>query len=228
MAFTLDKIVPWGRNFDEYVGMFSLNENDLSCRILDCAGGPSSFNCELAKRGVNAVSCDPLYEFSRDEIERRIEETYEEIIRQLDENRDDYVWRDFAGPEEVGKTRMAAMRIFLDDLDRGKRENRYLPHALPELPFKNASFDLALCSHFLFTYSGRLDLKFHYDSIKEMCRVAKEVRIFPVLDIKGTVSEHLTPVSKMLEDNGFLVELLKVDYEFQKGANKVLLIRCRA
>ena len=26
MAFTLDKVVPWGRSYDEYVAMFALSE----------------------------------------------------------------------------------------------------------------------------------------------------------------------------------------------------------
>ena len=29
MPFTLDQILPWGRSFDEYVGMFGLTAADL-------------------------------------------------------------------------------------------------------------------------------------------------------------------------------------------------------
>ncbi|MDX1815834.1 MAG: SAM-dependent methyltransferase, partial [Thermodesulfobacteriota bacterium] len=51
MAFTLNKVVPWGRSFNEYTAMFALSETDLGKRILGCADGPASFNCILTKRG---------------------------------------------------------------------------------------------------------------------------------------------------------------------------------
>jgi hypothetical protein len=43
VAFTLDKVVPWGRSFDEYVRMFDLTPADLGKRILGCGDGPASF-----------------------------------------------------------------------------------------------------------------------------------------------------------------------------------------
>ena len=55
MSFTLEKIVPWGRSFDEYISMFSLSANDLKKKILGCGDGPASFNAELTKIGGIAV-----------------------------------------------------------------------------------------------------------------------------------------------------------------------------
>lgn len=37
MSFTLEKVVPWGRSFDEYAAMFSLSNADLDKRILGSA-----------------------------------------------------------------------------------------------------------------------------------------------------------------------------------------------
>lgn len=45
------------------------------------------------------------------------------------------------------------------------------------------SFDLAVCSHLLFLYSEHLSEDFHVESIKELCRVAGEARIFPLLEL---------------------------------------------
>jgi hypothetical protein len=45
---------------------------------------------------------------------------------------------------------MAAMQTFLADYEQGKAEGRYVAGEVPYLPFKYGSFDLALCSHFLF------------------------------------------------------------------------------
>ena len=70
---------------------------------------------------------------------------------------------------------MQAMELFLADYDRGKAEGRYVTAELPLLPFEDCSFDLAVCSHFLFWYSQQLGEAFHHTSIKELCRVAKEV-----------------------------------------------------
>ena len=36
MPFELDRVVPWGHCFDEYVRMFALTEADLAGRILNC------------------------------------------------------------------------------------------------------------------------------------------------------------------------------------------------
>ena len=49
--FSLEKVVPWGRSFAEYIRMFSLTEEDLEKRILGCGDGPASFNAELTKKG---------------------------------------------------------------------------------------------------------------------------------------------------------------------------------
>ena len=77
------------------------------------------------------------------------------------------------------------MEVFLRDFERGKTEGRYLPQELPKLPFADGEFDLALCSHLLFTYSGQLSADFHAQAVMEMCRVAKEVRIFPLARPRG-------------------------------------------
>ena len=58
--FTLDKVVPWGRSFDEYQQLFALTPADLERRILGCGDGPAAFNAEATRRGARVVSCDPL------------------------------------------------------------------------------------------------------------------------------------------------------------------------
>ena len=83
-----------------------------------------------------------------------------------------------------------------------------------------------LSSHFLFLYSEHFDLQFHIDSILEMCRVSKkEVRIFPLLNLKNEKSDYLEPILKTLNNKGFEAKIIKTDYEFQKGANELLSIK---
>ncbi len=68
MGFTLEKVVPWGRSYDEYVSMFDLSGIDLGLRILGCGDGPAAFNTVLTKQGGNIVSIDPIYVFEAEQI----------------------------------------------------------------------------------------------------------------------------------------------------------------
>ena len=56
-------------------------------------------------------------------------------------------------------------------------------------------------------------------------RVAKELRIFPVLTLDGKRSPFLDDLIDDFKGRGFSVELKKVDYEFQIGGNEMLVIR---
>jgi hypothetical protein len=59
--FKLTDAVPWGRNRVEYLAFFDLARVAPETSILDCAGGPSSFNAEMTRLGHRVVSADPLY-----------------------------------------------------------------------------------------------------------------------------------------------------------------------
>tara|TARA_B100000614_G_scaffold256483_1_gene275095 strand:+ start:384 stop:665 length:282 start_codon:yes stop_codon:yes gene_type:complete len=67
-------------------------------------------------------------------------------------------------------------------------------------------------------------LDFHLSSIKELCRVAKEVRMFPLLNLAGETSQHLDPVLGYFMSRNYDVEVKQVAYEFQKGGNQMLCI----
>jgi len=225
MAFSLDKIVPWGRSFEEYVRMFNLSPVDLESRILCCGDGPANFNSELAKRGGKALSIDPLYQCTAAQIRQRINETYEQVMAQVLQNQHDFVWDSIKSPSELGAVRMAAMKDFLADFEQHAKDGRYLASALPNLSIQEQKFDLALCSHLLFLYSEQLSLAFHRDSVIEMCRVAREVRVFPLFDLKGTRSRHVIPLINELRQSGFTVAIEQVPYEFQRGANEMMKVR---
>ena len=139
------------------------------------------------------VSCDPLYQFDAVAIRERIDATSPEVLEQTRANADAFVWSSISSVDELGAIRMAAMAEFLEDYDRGLAEQRYLPASLPSLPFADASFDLALCSHFLFLYSERLDADFHAASVLELCRVARQVRIFRCSRSTGSARHGSNP-----------------------------------
>jgi hypothetical protein len=223
--FTLDQVVPWGRSLGEYQRMFALTEGDLHSSILGCADGPASFNAEATRRGAHVVSCDPLYGFDASQIQDRITATSHEVLDQTQRNADEFVWDTIRSVEELGRVRMAAMQLFMEDYEKGRAERRYIQAELPVLPFPDASVDLALCSHFLFLYAGHLNEAFHLAAIREMCRVATEVRIFPLLALGGRPSPHVEPALAALRNNGHRASIEPVPYEFQRGANQMLRIR---
>jgi hypothetical protein len=225
MSFTLDKVVPWGRSYEEYVQMFALTEADLARRILGCADGPASFNAELSQRGGHIVSVDPIYMFDVDQIKSRIDETYEAVLAQTRQNQNEFVWGSISSVEELGRIRMSAMEFFLADFTAGKQGGRYIEGELPSLPFKAGEFDLALSSHFLFLYSAHLSAEFHLQSLREMLRVAREVRVFPLLMLGGAPSPHIAFITEQLSKDGFILEIKRVPYEFQRDGNEMLVIK---
>jgi hypothetical protein len=200
--------------------MFGLTPYFLSKKVLGCGDGPAAFNAVGNAFGGNIASVDPIFSFSKKEIEKRINETFDVVIDQTKANLEQYNWEMFGNVEGLGKIRMKSMLQFLDDFEQGLEEGRYIAAELPNLSFDDSSFDLALCSHFLFLYSDHLDLDFHIKAITEMLRVASEVRIFPVLDMNTNPSVHLEPVMQHFPNS----ELVKVNYEFQKGGNQMLKI----
>ena len=223
--FTLDQVVPWGRSFDEYRRMFALSDADLALNILGCSDGPAGFNAEATRRGDRVISCDPIYQFTTVELRGRIAATYDQILDQTRRNPDEFIWTTIKSVEELGHVRMEAMRVFLDDYDAGKAEGRYVEAALPALPFADRSFDMALCSHFLFLYTEQLGEDFHRSAIAELCRVARDVRIFPLLALGGKPSPYVGLVADQARAAGHDVVIERVPYEFQRGGNEMMRVR---
>lgn len=223
----LSSVVPWGRKLSEYRAMFSLRESELAKKILGCGDGPASFNRELTERGGQVVSVDPVYQFDAMQIRARIDAVYPDIMSQMEKNRDHYLWSTIPDVTILGRVRMEAMNDFLSDFQSGKQAGRYIDAALPILPFEDNTFELALCSHYLFLYSEHVNQAEHLLSIKELCRVAQEVRIYPLVALDGSQSKHLEPVISLLENSGFLVSLDTVDYQFQKGATEMMVVQLK-
>jgi hypothetical protein len=222
VSFLLTDVVPWGRSFDEYVSMFRLTDADLTRSILGCGDGPASFNAELTRRGGRVVSADPLYRFSADQIRSRIDETTPIMVEQMSANQESFLWTRFSSVTDVTNARLASMEIFLGDYP-GPGGQRYVDASVPQLPFADGEFELALSSHFLFLYSEQRSRDFHVDAMLDLCRVAREVRIFPLLELSGAVSRHLDAVTSALHDRGIHVKRVDVPYRFQRGATEMLV-----
>lgn len=171
------------------------------------------------------TSVDPLYQYERADIRDRIAATYGDLLDQTRRNGDTFVWDVIRSVDELGAVRQAAMQDFLDDYDAGRADGRYVNAALPVLPFEDDQFDLALCSHLLFLYGDQLDETFHLAALNDMGRVAREVRVFPLLALSGAPSPHVDRCVEALRGARFDVTLEKVPYEFQRGGDHMMRIR---
>jgi hypothetical protein len=221
----LDTIVPWGRSYEEYVSMFALSRTDLDKKILGCGDGPATFNATHSVKGGSITSVDPIYNFTAEEIAGRIQCSFGQIISQVRDNPGNYVWDYFSSAEELGNARLEAMKIFLADFMTGKKEGRYVNASCPALGLSENDFELSLCSHFLFSYGEMLSSDFHIQAIDDLLHYSQEVRVFPLLALDGKPSPYIETIMEIFSKKGSIVEIRKVEYEFQKGGNELLSIK---
>lgn len=213
-----DEYLLIGRTYEEYAAMFGVDE--LSGRVLDCGSGVSSFVVEARERGIDAIGVDPTYTDSRGTLATDARRARRDNVAQLSEKRDRYVWSFYGGLDERGDYLERASERFLDNFPDGP----YVAAGLPELPFRDDTFDLAVSGNLLFLYDDRLDLEFHVAAVQELARVADEVRVFPLASLDRTQSQYVEPCLEKLRAAGHTPELRDVSYEFQPGATTVLVI----
>ena len=228
MVMKLEQVVPFGRSFDEYCLMFNLCDRDLHKTILGVGDGPASFNAELTAQGGKVISVDPIYELDGDDIQSRFDEVVNDIINQVKNTPNDWIWSYHQNPEQLKQNRINAIDKFIADYQTAQPTSRYQQGSLPQLPFADNQFDLALCSHLLFLYSDHLSEQFHEQSLREMLRVAPEVRIFPLINLMLEESAYLQPLITKFSEEGYETSVQKVAYELQKGGNQMLVIKRKA
>lgn len=220
----LGKILMSSRSLAEYRAMFSLTENELNSRILDCPSGAAAFTGEVNRLGGRATACDSAYfdATPADLAEIAINEAGRGNAF-VHTHRDDYAWRYFSDPDHHQRIREDAAGRFSADIN--DHPEQYVPGRLPSLPFGDDSFDLVVSSHLLFSYSDVLDYRFHVDSIIELMRVSRvEVRMFPLVAVgESTPYPRLGDLLGNLSARGINSRIVEVDYEFQRGADEMLV-----
>ena len=76
--------------------------------------------------------------------------------------------------------------------------------------------------------SNQIGEAFHHAAIDELCRVAREVRIFPFVALGGIGSAYVSPVVDAFRQRGCMIRVERVPYEFQRGGNIMMRIRRHA
>ena len=211
------------RPLTEYRAMFDLAEGDLAGRVLDCPGGGASFVAEASALGVDAIAVDPAYEQPAERLAPLLLEEVDRGNRYVIEHPELYVWTFFRDPAHHRSLRREGAARFAEH--HAHHPERYVAARLPDLPFDDDTFDLVLSSYLLFTYADRLDPDFHLQALLEMARVARgEVRAYPLIDIRAVPSPHLDDLRARLAAAGVASEVRRVPYEFQAGANEMLVL----
>lgn len=208
------------RSYVEYEAMFDLTE--LPDSVLDCCAGGASFTAEAVERGVDAIAVDPAYELPAAELVDTVRRSLPATAGIVDEHAGSFVWNWYGSPERKDELRIEAADRFLQDVSIAPE--RYVPGSLPKLPFGDGRFDLVLCSHLLFTWADKYDRDWHLASLRELVRVSRsEVRIFPLVQQgAGDPVDYLPDL--LAELAGVTSEIRKVPYEFQAGADEMLVL----
>jgi hypothetical protein len=220
----IDRIAFFGRTYREYLDLFGLDKKTLSKgRILDCPGGASSFTLEATRMGFDVTACDVLYDLSALELFEKGKRDIEHVFGKFDDASHLYVWDYYHDKERVMGLRNKALELFVEDLSGCASEERYIPAALPDLPFPDRAFSLVLSAHFLFLYGDRLDIDFHKACLLELVRVCSgEVRIFPLVGLDAKPYQHMGEILDFLNGEDIRAEIVKVPFEFQRGADSII------
>lgn len=214
----------WIFNLTDYRQMFDLQENDFAKPILDYPGRISSFNAQMHAQGVRVVSGDSLYGLSFEQMQQKSVELFEANEDSLRSHLNWLKENDEKSIEMILKNWRDSEKQFLDDYRAGQSEGRYQNVSLPKLPFKDHEFDLAICTNLIFHTMAMINGNSTEDLVAELCRVAVEARIFPLLNEKGEMPEKLGMLMLNLQQQNYALEVREVPYKQHKGANAMLRV----
>ncbi|WP_423062311.1 hypothetical protein [Candidiatus Paracoxiella cheracis] len=217
-------IPSWVHSLNDYQHMFALTDRDLAQSILDYPAGISSFNAEMYERGYDIISGDPHYDLTPLDMSKHADNIIQHLATHLHEYADRIQGEGEKTLENIVNAWNHYAQIFVTDYSQGKLEGRYRAAKLPALPFADFEFELALCPDLLFRNKEASPEAM----VAELCRVAHEVPVFPLLDAHGEVASALGTVMLNLQQSNFGVEVREVPYKLQKGSNAMLRISAKA
>jgi SAM-dependent methyltransferase len=216
------------RSFEEYERMFALDSAALPGKsVLDAAAGASSFVAEARRSGCFAKAADPLYRFTPEQIQARGAKEIEASSAKLAQLTHLYRWDYYGSLEQHRQGRERSLKLFLEDYRLDIDKNAYVPAALPELPFADGTFDIVLCSHFLFLYEEQFDYAFHRRAVEELLRVCRkggEVRLYPLVNFKTQPYTHMSQLLDDLSLQGYKAELVPSQLPFLPNSERLLKI----
>ncbi|KTD51232.1 hypothetical protein [Legionella quateirensis] len=218
------KLVLWGHGVDEYREMFDLSDNEINSKILEYGCGPSAVNSQITQMNNQVVSCDPLFVLDKDTLYSKSVMIFSQMAEEIKSEQEHFDFSRSGSFDKLLAERKVGFEQFFADYIKGKTEGRYLGVTDYHLPFADFTFDFALCSHYLFADLDDQTVDFHLNVIRELARVAKEVRIFPLIDNDGQTSSFLGPVLLGLQQDNYGIEVREVAFHLQKSGNAMLRV----
>jgi len=218
------RLVLWGHHLDEYRDMFQLSEADLTKRFLEYGSGATAVNFELQDLASECISCDPWFHLNIAALKTEITANFDARLQQFKTEKQVFDLSRYGDLDTLLAYRREGIATFLADYDQGRLDKRYLPVVDTELPFGHFAFDFALSAHCLFADLDYQTVDYHVGVIKELARVAKDVRIFPLVDARGIPSPLLGPVLLALQQANYGVEVRDVSYHLQPKGNAMLRV----
>lgn len=219
------KGIVWGHHLDEYQDMFGLTKPELHLKLLEYGCGASAVNAELLAKGNPIVSCDPLFILDKPTLVMQVSTLFENRAALICRDQDRFDFSHAGSLDRFITKRRQGVSQFFNDYEAGKSAQRYVPVTDWRLPFPDFSFDIALSSHYLFVDLEDQNDGFYGQVIRELARVAKEVRIFPLIDRQGHPSPLLGPVLLSLQREHYGIEICEVTYALQPMGNAMLRVR---
>lgn len=218
------KLVLWGHSVDDYHEQFDLTQDELNSRILEYGCGPSAVNSTQTKAQQVVVSCDPLFVLDKDTLNSKVSMIFAGMTEEVMKFSEHFDFSQCGGFDNLVRNRQKGINEFIADYEKGKAEGRYVGITDYHLPFTDFSFDFALVSHYLFAELDDQTIDFHLEVIRELARVAKEVRIFPLIDREENTSSLLGPVLLGLQQDNYGVEVREVSHHLHKLGNAMLRV----
>ncbi len=216
------KWVLWGHHLTEYVDMFDLGADIVDKKVLEFASGPTAVNKELTAKSGHIKSCDPWFSADFKKMQHQFSVHLDQQLERMQTYPERFNFDKYGGCETFIAKRQQGISEFLNDYLKGYEQGRYLGVQDFHLPFPNSSFDIALCSNYLFADLLSQDLAFHLKWIKELARVAHEVCIYPLTENDGQISQWLGPVLLQLQQEGFLVVIQEVPFRLLPNSKAML------
>lgn len=221
------RISLWGQHLEEYQDMFALTAEDLSKSFLEYNSGVSAFNVELKQRGGNCISCDPWYKLDKLSLQKKVTANFDARLWQLENNLENLDISRYGSFAKLLEYRRVGVQSFLDDFTEGCQQHRYVALENDRLPYPDFKFDFVLVANNFFADLDYQTVEYHIAKIKDLARVGKDVRIFPLVDSEGEPSSLLGPIIMGLYQDNFAVEVKDVSYYLQHRGNAMLRVWAR-
>lgn len=218
------KQLAWAYNLADYESFFALTEQDKQGKILDCNAGATCFTAQMRRAGKEVIAFDPLYRLPLNELKAVFEQAKRDLCTKIHIQLKYDQWAHYFTLQEIQEMQEENIATFFEHFE--KEKNYYCSDNLLDLPFEDQTFDLALCANFLCDTNYSPDFMGFINNIKTLARIAKEVRVFPLLDKDHEVSSYLPPfVADFQKD--YILDIQEVPFDLQQNATEVLSIKLR-